>query len=46
MDDVLLNIQYDLPDMINKGVTKIVITKNTVNNGSAPWIIHGGDIVH
>jgi len=46
LDEILIDIQYELPDLAKQGVTKIVITKDCVLKGSPPWKISGGDTVH
>ena len=43
LDDVLMEVQYELPDLAKQGVEKIVITKQTVKFGESPWFIHKGD---
>ena len=43
LDDVLMDIQYELPDLAKQGVEKIVITKQTVRNGESPWFVSEGN---
>ena len=44
LDETLLETQYDLPEYKNKGITKVVVTKDTVETGIAPWKIKEGGI--
>lgn len=46
LEDVLLNTQYRLPDLTKQGVTKIIITKDTVVNRSEPWLVKSNETVH
>lgn len=41
LEEMLLEIQFELPDMAKTGVKKIVITKDTINNGSNPEYVRG-----
>ena len=41
LEEILLEIQFELPDMAKTGVKKIVITKDTINNGSNPKYVRG-----
>jgi ATP-dependent Clp protease ATP-binding subunit ClpX len=41
LEEMLLEIQFELPDMAKTGVKKIVITKDTINNGSNPKYVRG-----
>jgi len=41
LEEMLLEIQFELPDMAKTGVKKIVITKDTINNGSNPKYVLG-----
>jgi len=41
LEEVLLETQYQLPDMATTGVKKIIITKDTINNGSDPKYVRG-----
>jgi ATP-dependent Clp protease ATP-binding subunit ClpX len=41
LEEMLLEIQFELPDMAKTGVKKIVITKDTINNGSQPKYVRG-----
>jgi len=41
LEEMLLEIQFELPDMAKTGVKKIVITQDTINNGSNPKYVRG-----
>ena len=41
LDQALLNIQYDLPELADRGVKKIIITDATIADGANPLMIKG-----
>jgi len=41
LDNALIDIQYKLPEMKDKGVKKIIVTHETIINGREPQIIKG-----
>lgn len=41
LDHALVDIQYELPELSNKGVVKIIVTDQTVTNGQKPILIKG-----
>jgi ATP-dependent Clp protease ATP-binding subunit ClpX len=41
LDQSLLNIQYELPELYNKGVRKIIITDAVISRNAAPQYIKG-----
>ena len=43
LDQSLLNIQYELPELYNKGVRKIIITDAVISRNAAPQYIKGED---
>lgn len=42
LDDALTEVQYQLPELANSGVTKIVITPDVINRGKMPLMSKGG----
>ena len=44
LEETLLETQYDLPNYKTKGITKVVVTKDTVETKLAPWKIKEGGI--
>lgn len=41
LDQALVETQYQLPDLAKNGVTKIIITEQTIINGQLPMMIKG-----
>lgn len=41
LDHSLLNTQYELPELAERGVKKIVVTESTIRTGAAPMMIKG-----
>lgn len=41
IDQALIDIQYDLPDLSDRGVKKIIITDGTITRGDKPQMIKG-----
>lgn len=46
VEESLLDTQFDLPEMAEKGVREILITKDTVNNKISPWFVTQGESIH
>jgi ATP-dependent Clp protease ATP-binding subunit ClpX len=45
LDEALLDIQYELPEMYEQGVRKIIINENVIRNTGKPIIIKGTNTV-
>ena len=41
LDNALIDIQYKLPEMKDKGVKKVIVTYETIIHGREPQIIKG-----
>ena len=41
LDRALIDIQYELPDLSERGVTKIVITDQTIKDDMPPLLVKG-----
>lgn len=41
IDNALIDVQYDLPDLARQGVKKIIITEETIKRGDRPHMIKG-----
>lgn len=44
LEESLLETQYELPEYTMKGITKVVITKETIETQNSPWKIKEGGI--
>lgn len=44
LEESLLETQYELPEYTMKGITKVVITKETIDTQNSPWKIKEGGI--
>jgi len=41
LEDLLLDTQYELPDMARKGITEVVVTEDMVKQHKSPWLNSG-----
>jgi len=41
LEDLLLDTQYELPDMARKGITEVVVTEDMVKKHKSPWLNSG-----
>lgn len=43
LDEILLETQYQLPELFNKGIRKIIINEQVISNNAKPQFIKGED---